>query len=131
MDPVPILGFLLLGALAVLAFWIPAEILHKAGFPRWIAVFIPFTGFIGLAIFAFIEWPVQRELAWLRMKAGADSNEAIPLVERFALDLERRGEWKQAAEVYEELSQRASLDESENAEYYRNCVKRLKEHLHV
>ena len=89
MDPVPILGFLLLGALAVLAFWIPAEILHKAGFPRWIAVFIPFTGFIGLAIFAFIEWPVQRELAWLRMKAGADSNEAIPLVERFALDLER------------------------------------------
>ena len=71
MDPVPILGFLLLGALAVLAFWIPAEILHKAGFPRWIAVFIPFTGFIGLAIFAFIEWPVQRELAWLRMKAGA------------------------------------------------------------
>jgi hypothetical protein len=105
------------------------EILRKAGFPRWIALFIPLTGFIGLAVFAFIEWPVERELAWLRLKAGEPADDALELIERHAVHLERSGEWKRAAEVYRELARRAPADE--NAEYYRNCVKRLQEHLNV
>jgi predicted PurR-regulated permease PerM len=126
-DPMQILGTFVGAALVGLIFLIPVEMLHKAGFSRWIALFIPFTAFIGLAIFAFIEWPIQRELAWLRLKTGMLSPELIPSVERYALELERRGEWKQAAEVYEHLSNIPSLED--NADYYRNCVKRLKEHL--
>ena len=90
MDPVPILGLLLFGALVILAFYVPAEILHKAGFSRWIALFIPFTGFIGLAVFAFIEWPIQRESPGCCLKAGTHSSEAIPSVERYARPREAR-----------------------------------------
>jgi hypothetical protein len=120
----------LLGIVVVfLIFWIPAELLHKAGFSRWFALLIPLTGFIGLAVFAFIEWPIERELAWLRWKSGELPDDAIDSIERHAIKLERRGDWKKAAEVYTELSQKIPL--GENAEYYRNCVERLKEHLDV
>ena len=83
------------------------------------------------------DWPsspsssgrVQRELAWLRLKTDTPSIDLIPMVERYAIDLERHGEWKKAAEVYAELSQGASP--GDNADYYRNCVERLREHLRV
>ena len=87
------------------------------------------TGFVGLAIFAFIEWPVERELAWLHWKSGELTADTLPSIERYAVELERRGEWKKAAEIYMELAQRVPADE--NGEYYQNCVKRLKEHLDV
>jgi hypothetical protein len=124
-----ILGLLLVIASVFLIFWIPAEILHKAGFSRVLALFIPLTGFLGLAFFAFIEWPIQRELAWLRFKAGMHSIGLIPVVERYAISLEKRGEWKDAAEVYEELARRAAP--GDNAEYYQNCVARLRERVVV
>ncbi len=129
MEPIQILGMLAGLLFLFLIFWAPAEFLRKAGFSRWFALLIPLTGFIGLAVFAFIEWPVERELAWLRLKSGELTTDTIPLVERYAVNLERRGEWKKAAEVYTELSQKAPPDE--NAEYYRNCVERLKEHLNA
>jgi hypothetical protein len=128
-DLTSIVGFNLIVALIVLIFWIPSEILHKAGFSRWWALLIPLTGFIGLAIFAYMEWPVRRELNWFRMKAGTFSVDLLPSVERYALDLERRGDWQEAAEVYEALSRRAPPGES--ADYYRNCMERLNERLGV
>jgi hypothetical protein len=124
-----ILGLLFVTAGVFLIFWIPAEILHKAGFSRVLALFIPLTGFLGLALFAFIEWPIQREIAWLRFKAGMHSAELIPVVEWYAISLEKRGEWKDAAEVYEELARRAAP--GDNAEYYRNCAARLRERVAV
>ena len=131
MELAQILAGLAGAVFVVLIFYVPAEILHKAGFSRWYALLmlIPPVGLVGLAIFAFTEWPVERELAWLRLKSGEPTADTISLVERHAVELERRGEWKKAAEVYTKLSQKAPLDE--NAEYYRNCVDRLKEHLNV
>ncbi|MGP0068909.1 MAG: hypothetical protein ACLQGP_35575 [Isosphaeraceae bacterium] len=122
-------GFLTFLFMAAFFWLIFAQILHKAGFTGWFALLLPLTGFVGLAIFSFIEWPIQQELAWMRLKGGMPSPELIPTVERYALALERRGEWKQAAEVYEALSHTPSLDD--NAEYYRNCVERLKERLGI
>jgi hypothetical protein len=129
MVPAQILAWLFIAVIAFLIFWIPAVMLHKAGFSRWFALLIPFTGFVGLAVFALIEWPIERELAWLRWKSGEFPDDAIDVIERYAIKFERRGDWKKAAEVCSELSQK--LPHGENAEYYRNCVARLKEHLDV
>jgi hypothetical protein len=126
---VELIGLLAMLLMVVLVATIVVRILQKAGFSPWcgLLLLIPLIGFIGLVAFAFIEWPVQRELAWLRLKTGTFSPDLIPSVERYALKLEKQGEWKQAAEVYELLAHIPSVDD--NAEYYRNCVKRLKEHL--
>jgi hypothetical protein len=108
-----------------MAFWIPSEILRKAGFSRWLAILIPPTGFLGLAVLAFLDWPVEMELAWLRLKNGADPRKLIGLVENHAVLLEKRGDWSQAAEVYKELARNAPSEEQ--AGYYQNCLNRLKE----
>jgi hypothetical protein len=110
-----------------LAFWIPAEILRKAGFSRWLALAIPLTGYLALAIFAFVEWPIERERAWLRFRCGEDPDELKPQVEGYALDLERRGSWPEAAEVYSELLGRSTSEEQ--AMYYRNLLQRLRERM--
>jgi hypothetical protein len=122
---VPLLSFAILVAVVCLIFWVPSEILHKAGFSRWYALLIPFTGFLGLVIFAFIEWPVRRELAWHRLKDGDASADLVAGAEGYAVYLEKRGEWKQAARVYEELASRSGPGES--GDYYRNCLERLRE----
>ena len=112
----------------ILLIWVPTEILRKAGFPRWyavLAVLVPPAGFFGLIAFALSEWPIHRELAWLRLRAGDTSGDGMASVEGYALDLERRGEWKRAVEVYKELARQAPTAES--AEYYRNCSQRLHE----
>jgi len=128
---VDLIGLVVMLLLVPFLLLIFARILQKAGFSPWFCLLmaIPLLGFIGLAVLAFIEWPVKRELAWLRLKAGMPSADLIPMVERYAIKLERLGEWKQAAEVYEVLSHTPSDDD--NAEYYRNCVERLKEHLNL
>jgi hypothetical protein len=119
----PILVLVTIIAVIVVLFWIPSEILHKAGFSRWLALLIPPTGFLGLAVFAWIEWPIEREVAWLRFKDGKSSEDLVAKVEAYAVDLEKRGDWSSAAAVYEELGRRVSSAES--AEYYQNCVERL------
>ncbi len=126
MDLIAFLTMLLVVPFVLVMF---AQILKKAGFSPWLCLLmvIPLIGFIVLVVLAFVEWPTQRELAWLRLKDGLTSPELIPPVERYALKLERLGDWKKAAEVYERLSHIPSVND--NVEYYRNCVKRLKEHL--
>ncbi|HEU0130617.1 MAG TPA: hypothetical protein VFQ85_06460 [Mycobacteriales bacterium] len=44
------------------------RIARKAGFSAWWAVLslIPFAGFVVEILFAFVRWPVERELATLR-----------------------------------------------------------------
>jgi hypothetical protein len=118
-----ILGF----ALVALIFWVPMEILRKAGYSRWWALLIPMTGFIGLVVFACADWPIHRELAWRRLAAGSGSERDRVLAQRYAIDLEQNGEWQQAIEVYETLSQRSP--DKEEAEYAAKCIGRLRESL--
>lgn len=125
MDLTPVFGFLFAIVFLGLIFWIPSEILHKAGFARGWGFLIVFTGFLGLIIFALIEWPIHRELAWHRLRAGDSSGDNIASVERYAVDLEKCGEWKKAEEVFEELARRAPS--AEVTDYYLSCLKRLHE----
>jgi hypothetical protein len=83
------------------------------------------TTVLGMILFAFLEWPIERELAWLRFKQGNPSDDLVGRVEGYAVHLENRGEWQSAQEVYEELIKRAASEESRT--YYRNCLGRLKD----
>jgi hypothetical protein len=121
LTPIFVLAFL------VLAFWLPMEILHKAGFSRWWGVLIPLTGFLGVIIIAIIDWPIRRELAWRRLAAGSCSEEDIALAYSYAIQMEKQGDWKRAISVYETLAQRAS--DNQEAEYAGNCIVRLRERL--
>lgn len=101
------------------------ELVHKAGFSRWYGLLILLTCFLGLTVLAWAQWPIHRELAWLRMK-GSDagvSDSQRELVEAYAVQLEKRGDWKQAIEVYEGLVANATTDEGED--YYRTCARKL------
>ena len=120
----PIVAVLLTLGVLFLALWIPSEVLRKAGFSRlWmIAVFI--TGFLGLIALAFVEWPVERELAWHRLKEGDDSEETIAKAEHYAVRMEDAGDWKTAAMVFAELARRCP---EEQAAYYAGCQKRINE----
>jgi hypothetical protein len=94
--------------------WVPMVILDKAGFPRAYGV-LAFALFpISMVLFALAEWPIVRELAWLRMKVGEPLGHSIALVEAHAVDLEARGESKKAIEVYEELTRRDDDEKNQN-----------------
>lgn len=121
-----ILGLLACAAFALVSISAIAEALRKAGFSRWWGLLLLLLGPIAVLIFAFKEWPVQREAAWSRLREGATSEDVIARVERYALDLEKAGHWKMASRVYEELSRRTP---SESGDYYANCAKRLSERL--
>ena len=108
-----------------LFFWIPSEILRKAGFARGWTFIIPLTGFLAVIVFALSDWPIQLELAWYRLRDGETSEATIASAEKYAVHLENAGDWRKAAEVFEELARRASTPDT--SDYYRNCVKRLRE----
>jgi hypothetical protein len=122
-----VLGLICLAALVFMIFWVPAELLHKAGYSRWYAPLMLCPGFIGLIIFAVVDWPVQRELAWLRLKTGDPAGADVALVEKYAVGLEKRGEWKKAIEVLENLARTAGEGDGAGEEYYRGWIKRLHE----
>jgi hypothetical protein len=107
--------------------WVPMVILGKAGFPRAYGCLAAVLSLIGLAIFALSEWPIHRELAWLRIKTGEPLGDSIGLAEGHAVDLEGRGEWKKAIEVYEELARR--VPDEKTANYYRDNSRRLRERM--
>jgi hypothetical protein len=112
-------------AVLVLLLWAPFAILRKAGYSPWLALLIAPTTFVGMIAFAFLEWPIERELAWLRFKHGNPSDDLVGRAEGYAVHLENRGEWKSAEEVFEELIKRATSEESRT--YYRNCLGRLRD----
>ena len=118
-------AFFIAIAFLVVAVWAPIAILRKAGYSPWLGLLIAPTTFVGMIVFAFLEWPIERELAWLRFKQGNPSDDQVGRVEGYAVYLENRGEWKSAEEVYEELIERATSEESRT--YYRNCLGRLRD----
>ena len=119
--------FFSIGLLLWVAVVVPICILRKAGFESWLVVPVQLTFPFSWIFVAFADWPMHRELAWLRMKTGDCSPIRVSLIEGHAIDLEQRGEWKKAIEVYEELARRGPSPKG--SDYYRNCSNRLLERL--
>jgi hypothetical protein len=110
-------------AFMVLALSVPFVIMRKAGFPGWYGLFIFCTFYFGLIWLALKDWPIHRELAWLRLKDGDSSEDNMSLVEHYAIDLEDRGAWTKAYEVYQLLESHAATPQA--TAYYRECAHRL------
>lgn len=121
--PVPI-SMLFVGLMAWFWVWIPLQIVRKAGYPGWITILMLMFVPLGWIFLAASNWPIHRELAWLRLKTGSPVESDINLIERYALDLEARGDWSEAIAVYEELARRTKGEDA--ADYYRNSAKRLR-----
>jgi hypothetical protein len=119
--------FFSIGLLLWVAVVVPICILRKAGFESWLVVPVQLTFPFSWIFVALADWPMHRELAWLRMKTGDPSPIRVSLIEGHAIDLEQRGEWKKAIEVYEELARRGPSPKG--SDYYRNCSNRLLERL--
>jgi hypothetical protein len=121
---------LLMAGVAV-ALWVylsvPVIALRNAGYPGWLAIPFILTFPISGVVFALARWPIYREIAWLRMKAGDTPEPDVDLIEQYAVDLERDGEWAKAVEVYEELAARTPTEESRG--YYQNSADRLRQGL--
>lgn len=64
-SPMMIVMCLILGIVAVVAFW---RICAKAGFPGWygVAVAIPMVNLLLVLFLAFAEWPLERKLSGSR-----------------------------------------------------------------
>ncbi len=64
-SPMMIVMCLLVGIVAVVAFW---RICAKAGFPGWygVAVVIPMVNLLLVLFLAFAEWPLGRKLSGSR-----------------------------------------------------------------
>ncbi len=122
-----VLGLFFLGLVLWVAVVVPICILRKAGFESWLVVPVQLTFPFSWIFVALADWPMHRELAWLRMKTGDPIPIRVSLIEGHAIDLEQRGEWKKAIEVYEELARRDPAPKG--SDYYRNCSNRLRESL--
>ena len=64
---------LVIGGIVALAFWIVfliayIKIISRAGYSGWwvLIMFVPIVNIIMLLVFAYKEWPIQRELRELR-----------------------------------------------------------------
>jgi hypothetical protein len=59
--------------LAVFVGWMYVRIIRRTGYSGWwvLMALAPLGNVIALAYFAFTEWPIHRELAYLRRHAAA------------------------------------------------------------
>ncbi len=71
-------------------------------------------------ILVLTEWPIQRVLAWLRLKAGEPLGIGHASVEKYAVELEQNGEWKPADEVDNALARLAP--DQRGANYSQKCI---------
>src|SRR5438552_3521025 len=100
----PLVGLTLLAVALWATFWLPVIVLRKAGYPGWLAIPFVLTFPLSGVVFAVAQWPIYRELAWLRMKAGATLEPDVGLIELYAVDLDQAGEWVKAVQIYEALA---------------------------
>jgi hypothetical protein len=131
---------------------------RRAGYSAWwgLLTLVPVVNVFMLCVLAVRPWPLERELAQLRLGIkspvrhvpgfpvvsegstgeGAGAGEAgaggtlltdAATVFAEASRLERQGEWEMAIALYEQLA--ARLGESQDGEYAVNCVKRLRERM--
>jgi hypothetical protein len=123
----PLVGLTLLAVGLWASVWLPVIVLRKAGYPGWLAIPFVLTFPLSGVVFALAQWPIYRELAWLRMKAGTAAEPDVALIELYAGDLDQLGDWAKAAEVYETLAAKTVNPDSRS--YYENSAQRLRERM--
>ena len=119
------------------------SICRRAGYSMWwgLIALVPCVNLIFLVIFSVRTWPIERELAHLRLgiKTPVKSTPSAPRRDVDALPsdaetvfaeaskLERQGEWDMAIALYDQLS--TQLGASQDAQYARNCAANLRKRL--
>lgn len=88
-------GLFLFAAHLWLMVWAPAKILRRAVYSRGVALLVLFLGPLALLVPALNDWPIERELAWLKIENGGHAGRRFELAGDHALALEKRGDWKQ------------------------------------
>jgi hypothetical protein len=98
-----VVGLLLL----VFLVWIWATIFKKAGYSWAMALLmlVPLVNLFVLIYFAWAEWPLEAELARCKPQDERDRpTDRIDTMLRQAAALEQRGEWRDAADLFDVLA---------------------------
>jgi hypothetical protein len=106
-----------------------ARIVARAGYPWWysLALLIPVLNVAVLVLFAFGEWPLEKQAFRYRMReADDDLHDPSYLLKRWvkkAAALERAGQTEEAIRIYERI---ADTGEPGNADLARTAIARLR-----
>ncbi len=86
---------------------------------------VPGVNLIALLVLATKEWPVERELARLRLLAGEskDTDADIDSVMSLAIAQEQKRKWDRALSLYRLAAERSS--DARLKEYATECAQRL------
>ena len=86
------------------------SIFRRAGYSRWMGllIIIPVANIIVFLLLVFGDWPVHRQLRYLKVRAGDASDEDAYNVLGDAFRLERKGQYDAAMERYQEIATRFS-----------------------
>jgi hypothetical protein len=84
------------------------SIFQKAGYSRWLGllIIVPVANIVVLLLLVFGDWPVRRQLRYLKMRSGDASDEDAYDVLGDASRLERKGQFDAAMERYQEIATR-------------------------
>ncbi len=99
----------LLGIVAVVLFaGLCSVIFRKAGYSGLLGILmvVPIANLIWFIAFTFLEWPVHREAAHLRLALGQGSQADATSVLGQAVRLEKRGDWNEAIALCDLVAER-------------------------
>ena len=86
---------------------------------------VPIANVISFAAVAFLDWPIHREVARLRLTVGEGSEADASCVLGHATKLETRGQWERAIALCELVADR--MQGQPISEYARKLVEGVRE----
>ena len=127
MEPLIVLA--LWGLFVAVVIGILASILGRIGYSRWYSVLfaIPPLNLMALIVIVAKEWPIERELARLRLVAGesVDVNTDIESVMSCAIAHEQKRQWDRALSLYNFVAEKSN--DARVKKYAEECAQRLAE----
>jgi hypothetical protein len=124
---VDVVGLALYGLLVAIVIGVFASILGKAGYSRWYALLllVPILNILALLILAAREWPIEREVARLRLIAGesTDIDADIECVMSSAIVHEQKRQWGRALSMYNLVADKST--DARIRQYASECAQRL------
>ena len=102
-------------------------IIRKAGYSGWwmLIAIVPPVNIVMLLVFAFRQWPIQRELARLRVIAGSAIQADFDSLVTEAVSADQTGEWIHAVHLFELVASKSPGDETRA--YATDSIERIKE----
>ena len=104
-----------------------ASILGRIGYSRWYSLLlaIPALNLLVLIVIVAKQWPVERELARLRLIAGesADIDADIESVISCAISHEQKRQWDRAISLYNFVAEKSN--DARVKKYAAECAQRL------